>query len=431
MQKIVSIVIMLGIFFFSATYPFNASAETVYQLLKGQWVESAGPDPFGEGRPVQLWVSESTLLYNLEASKKVKTDANWKYREAITQNGIPIHFKAREDINSYNYKKIWESETPPENKRFFFTQSILCLGETNQIKINGENCDSGNSPVGEGWHFEIKEHSEAEMAPTHAQIFGILDSDTLEKLNVNKVFLRISIVKKDLDKLEKMGKLVRFDRKHPLVSFRFVGSSYLPCNSEEMVDISEEYVAQAYAKVGGEAGFNFFSWLKATIESGLSAQASVKKSTSTTVTVSAKEASVFKAWGIMIDSTNRRKVEAPFYLEKSFECQPGQGTKQPGKRITSVEFKYWDSESDTNIPYKFTDPNKFLKMDNPEIYSNIDRPVFISANSSKIQASIVEHIAKQFPEFSYNQALFVFSQLNNSCTGIKRDSCLSYANKLP
>ena len=120
-----------------------------------------------------------------------------------------------------------------------------------------------------------------------------------------------------------------------------------------------------------------------------------------------------------------------FFVEKRFDCQSGAGTTKPGDWITSVEVSFWNEDEDINDVYEFNAATDWVTMNNEVIKKRHQRPVFFSINDSDKQAQLIQNILSSYPELNYNQAVFIFSQLNNGCSGRFRDDCNSAVNVVP
>jgi hypothetical protein len=230
--------------------------------------------------------------------------------------------------------------------------------------------------------------------------------------------------KRDLDEYERQGVLLRLDQKHPWHEFLFLDHFYFPCNAERLEEKKSEEIKQAYAKATSEVGFNFWDWFKVSLEGGVGYEDNDSSISITRTKVISTHSSVFQQWGLMKGTIDGDGKDTPFFVEKVFECQPGAGTGRPGSKIISVEIKFWNHEEDKNDVFEF-DGNrlsKWIDMDE-DIYSNLQRPVFLSINSSEKQAAIIEKILAEEKTLHFNQAVFIFSQLNNRCGSKDREKC--------
>lgn len=387
----------------------------VAELTEGLWAEGLDFDPFGR-RPVQLWLPEGTLIFNVKKTDRVTGSKAFKYRAARTFHGYPVNLELVPRQGVYRYKTI---DTPNSEPYFRLLHSVYCPGETNPIVTSTEACNFGE-PVGEGWVFELAEGEDTQLG-RRLRATAYPDADTISALGaVSSGIYTFDIYERDLDLFEKQGVLFRLDRQHPLTSFHFVDDYFFPCNTTSTVELKEEEIVTAFAEASVEAEFGFWSWFKAKASAGAGFEDKGSSISSTRTEQDSSQASVFSQWGIM---KTAGKGEIPFYVEKRFDCQSGAGTTKPGDWITSIEISFWNDDDDVNDVYEFDAAADWVEMDTDEIKKRHQRPVFFSINDSDKQARVIQNILKEYPELTYNQAVFIFAQLNNGCSGRFRDDC--------
>ena len=98
-------------------------------------------------------------------------------------------------------------------------------------------------------------------------------------------------------------------------------------------------------------------------------------------------------------------------------------------RILSVKIQFWNEEQDRNDTYEFNNTANLAKIDD-KLYDYLQRPVFLSINNSEDQAAIVQELLSEHEELRFNQAIFIFGQLNNGCAKKDRDKCDSFVTIL-
>ncbi len=116
------------------------------------------------------------------------------------------------------------------------------------------------------------------------------------------------------------------------------------------------------------------------------------------------------------------RATSSFFVEKKFECQEDVGTSDPGSRILSVKVQFWDDEQDRNDTYEFNKASDWAEIDST-LYDSLQRPVFLSINNSESQAAVVQKLLSKHEALQFNQAIFIFGQINNGCVKNDRDKC--------
>jgi len=388
----------------------------VAELTEGLWAEGRDLDAFGD-RPVQLWLPEGSLIFDIRKTERVTGNAAAKYRSATTFHGYPVNLELVPKRGDVRYRVIDEQD---KSQRFRLLQSVYCPGETNPIATASGTCEFGE-PVGEGWVFTLSNVETTALGPKLTAT-AYPDAKTAAELDqVSNGIYSFDIYERDLDRFEKKGVLFRLDRDHPLNSFSFVGRYYFPCNSQETVEFREEQVKSAFAKASVETEVGFWSWFKAKGSAGYGFEDTGTSISSSRTVIDSSKASVFHQWGLMKTSEG---TEIPFNVEKRFECQSGHGIKDPGDWITSVIISFWDEEEARNSVYEFDNVSNWVSMDETKISKrHHQRPIFFSVNDSTKQAQVIQKILSDYPDFSYDQAVFVFAQLNNGCSGRFRSEC--------
>ena len=388
------------------------------ELIRGLWAESLAYDPFSD-RPVQLWLPEGTLIYDIKLNKRDGA-SSWKYRAAKTYHGYPVYLRLRRSSREWNFKKLRANNRP---NRFRLNQSVFCPGETSPIVWLEKRCIHGD-PVGEGWTFDFLPEPDNPSEPKSLLVTAVLDEETKRNGGFSKKTLQFRLFERDLDFFENIGLLFRLDRPHPINSFNFLGEFYFPCNTEQISEIKEEQIQKLYAEASVEASVGFWAWFKATLKGGVGYE---DKDTSIKITrtkINSSKSSIFQLWGVMNTVDDGYKQSTPFLVEKKFECQPNVGTNDPGSKILSVHIHFWNHDEDTNDVFEFNRPSDFMEIDQ-KLYDSFRRPVFISANSSDDQSAIIKLIMSRHSKLSFNQAIFVFSQLNNRCLTKDIKNCMA------
>ncbi|MGD1926953.1 MAG: hypothetical protein ACFB03_22620 [Paracoccaceae bacterium] len=407
-----------AVFFTILFAPIDARSQglPMGELIEGQWAEGRDLDPFGK-RPVQLWLPEGTLIFDVQKTDRLSGSSSKKYRSVRTYHGYPVTLQLFPRRGVSRYRRI---KSRNSNPRFRLIHSVYCPGETSPLIPNGGSCNHG-TPTGEGWIFDLSNEGEDTPLGPRFTATAHPDDDTQNELGPQAAkVLSFPIYQRDLDKFEKTGVLFRIDREHPLSSFNFVGSDFFPCNTELTSEFKEEKVTSAFAKAELEAEFGIWTWFKTKVSGGASYEDKGSEILGLKTKVDSSKSSVFQQWGVLQDSASDERL--PFFVEKQFECQQGVGSTKPGDRILSVEVSFWNSEFDKNDVYEFNDHSKWVTM-RDEIYERHQRPIFFSVNDSDKQASIIRKIQNENPKLSYNQAVFIFTQLNNGCSFNDRTEC--------
>lgn len=397
----------------------QAEGRPMGELIDGQWAEGRAFDPFGD-RPIQIWLPEGTLIYDIEESNKGGAN-RWKYRFAKTYHGYPVNVRLRKTKEKWNYKRLAPNTY---SARFRLNQSVFCPAETSPIVWPRSRCLSGEA-TGEGWTFEFSPGATEAGEPPYFEVQGIPDEQTKKDLGDSKSLYSFKFYEKDMKLLEDKGVLFRLDRPHPIVDFDFVGHYYFPCNSETIAELKQEEIEKKFVEASLEAGFSFWNWFKLTLKGGIGYEDKESEIRITRTKVTSGASSVFQQWGIMhLRNKDDGSEDVPFFIEKKFECHKDSGTSDPGSKILSVEVQFWNDEEDRNDTYEFNKTAPFIVIDD-ELYNHIQRPIFLSINSSEGQARIIEKLLKENQELHFNQAIFIFAQLNNGCSGKDRDKCRS------
>ena len=395
---------------------------TVGELITGQWAEGRAYDPFGL-RPVQLWLPEGTLIYDIGKSDRGR-DSSWKFRFATTYHGYPVNLKLEPEKGRFAFR---ERRIDDLRNSFRLTESLYCPNETPAIVWPQRECKFGRI-YGEGWTFGYEEMAETHTVEsglegiTRLEITAIMDEKTRNSIPGRHRIHSFVLYKREMDRFEKKGVLVRLDRPHPLSTFEFVSHFYFPCNSETSFEVTENDIRDISGRITVSAGFNFFQWLSGILEGEFAVKSSESKLKISRTKLSSSESSIFHQWGIMKDYSEESVKEIPFFVEKKFECQVGSPTTKPGKRILEVIVQFWNDSDGENNVFAFRKSKKWAIHDE-EIYDYFKRPFFISINSSEQQLAAINAIMRKYPVLTYNQATFVFSQLNNSCKSIHRTKC--------
>lgn len=408
-----------------ALTPLSAFAQTgvVAELTEGLWAEGRDFDPFGR-RPVQLWLPEGTLIFDIKRSDRVSGARAFKYRTVRTFHGYPVNLELVPKRGNYRFKRV---STPNSDPHFRLLRSVYCPGETNPIVTSADGCNFGE-PVGEGWRFELSKIDDTPLgARMRAQ--ALPDKNTISAIgDPSTGIYSFDIYERDLDLFENNGVLFRLDREHPLTTFIFVDSYFFPCNTISTKEFKEEEIVKKFATASVEAEVGFWSWFKAKASAGGGFEDKGTSISSTRTQQDSSKASVFSQWGLMRTANG---AELPFFVEKRFECQSGAGTTKPGDWITSVEVSFWNDDEDINDVYEFNAATDWVTMNNDVIKKRHQRPVFFSVNDSDKQAQLIQNILSSYPELNYNQAVFIFSQLNNGCSGRFRDDCNDAVSVVP
>ncbi|MDE0011781.1 MAG: hypothetical protein OXU36_11575 [Candidatus Poribacteria bacterium] len=416
---------LLGIVMLSATVTFAHATEnssTVGELITGQWAEGRAYDPFSP-RPVQLWLPGGTLIYNIEKSDRGR-DSSWKFRFATTYHGYPVNLKLEPEKDELDYR---ERRIDELRNSFRLTESLYCPNETPAIVWPQRECKFGKI-YGEGWTFGYKEIIETHAVesglegPTRLEITAILDEKTRNLIPGRERIHSFVLYRREMDRFEKKGVLVRLDRPHPLSTFEFISHYYFPCNSETSFEITENDIRDLSGKITVSAGFNFFQWLSGIFEGEFAISKRKSQLKIRRTKLSSSETSIFQQWGVMKDYSVLPVEETPFFVEKKFECQTDSPSTEPGKRILEVMVLFWNDSDGENNVFAFRNSKQWA-IHEEEIYDYFRRPFFISINSSDQQLAAINAIMRKYPVLTYNQAVFVFSQLNNSCKGIHRTKC--------
>lgn len=397
--------------------PQSAKAQTVAvaELTEGLWAEGRDFDPFGN-RPVQLWLPEGSLIFDVTNTDRVTGTKALKYRSARTFHGYPVTLELVPRRGVARYKTI---SSPNSDPRFRLLQSVYCPGETNPIVTAADGCNFVE-PVGEGWVFELSDSESTALGPRFTAT-AYPDAKTIASLGpVSSGIYSFEIYQRDLDLYEKRGVLFRLDRDHPLTSFHFIDDYFFPCNTTQTVELKEEEMVKTFAEAAVETEFGFWSWFKATASAGAGFEDKGSRISSTRTKQDSSASSVFSQWGLMKVAGGQ---EVPFYVEKRFECQSGAGSTKPGDWITSIEVSFWNDDEDLNDVYEFNSAAEWVEMNESEVKDRHQRPVFLSINDSDKQARLIQNILEEYPELTYSQAVFVFAQLNNGCSGRFREVC--------
>lgn len=397
------------------TAPAIGQSVPIAELTEGLWAEGRDLDPFGR-RPVQLWLPEGTLVFDIQKTDRVQGPKAAKFRSARTFHGYPVNLELLPKRGVTRYRSI---TARGDRARFRLLQSVYCPGETNPFATVGQCQDS--EPVGEGWVFELIETGVETSKGKKLQATAYPDEKTIAELGpVASEIYTFDIYENDLDRFENQGVLFRLDRKHPLTEFEFIDDYYFPCNTTKTVEFKEEQIIQAFAEASVETEIGFWSWFKLSADAGGRFEDSGSSIKSNRTQQDSSKASVFSQWGLMKTAVGE---ELPFFVEKRFECQSGVGSTKPGDWITSVEISFWNDNEVRNDVYEFNVADNWVKMDRDEIKKRHQRPVFFSVNDSTKQAQVIQSILNANSELNYNQAVFMFAQLNNGCTGKFRKNC--------
>lgn len=392
-----------------------AQSVPVAELTEGLWAEGRDFDPFGR-RPVQLWLPEGTLIFDIQKSDRVSGSKGRKYRAAHTFHGYPVNLELFPRRGVARYSTI---SVPDDSARFRLIQSVYCPGETNPIVTSG-GCRH-SEPVGEGWVFELSETGTDTTLGPRLKATAYPDDATIAALGpASSSIYTFDIYERDLDLFEQQGVLFRLDREHPLTEFVFVDDYFFPCNTTSTVEFKEEEIVKAFVEASVETEVGFWSWFKASASAGGGFEDKGTSISSSRTQTDSSESSVFSQWGLMKSAD---MGETPFFVEKRFDCQSGAGTTKPGDWINSIEISFWNDDDDVNDVYEFNLAGDWVEMDRDEIKKRHQRPVFFSINDSTKQAKVIQNILTEYPELNYNQAVFMFAQLNNGCSGRFRDDC--------
>ena len=379
------------------------------ELIEGQWAEARTDDPFtNQGRPVQLWLPEGTLIYDIQESDRGK-----KFRSATTYHGYPVTLwlQPKPEEEKYKYALL---RPPLEPGRFRLNQSVFCPAEGNAIVPEKDKlCRSGLLPIGEGWTFSFVKDG---TNPRY-EVTAVLDEATQKEIDGGRLSYSFFVYENEIEDYERQGILFRLDKPYPQQRYEFLESNYFPCNTTQTFESRKEEIQEKYAKATLGGGFDFWGWFRTTVETGTGYQDQESSVEKTTTTISSSESSIFRQWGVIRQDSAEG---VPFYIEKSFECQSGAGTNNAGDRILKVQITIWDPEYDENQTYEFDNPARFVEMDE-EIYRYHQRPIFISINDPTQQALILKDLVEK-EEISFSLAVFLYAQINNSCSRKNREN---------
>lgn len=402
----------------------TAQSSKMGELIEGQWAEGQAFDPFGR-RPIQLWLPEGTLIYNIEPSDRGGSN-KWKYRFAETYHGYPVNLKLQPSQSKFKYRKL---DSAKYSARFRLNRSVFCPGETSPIVWPSRKC-LHRQATGEGWTFEFSRGAIDEDSPVQFNVRARPNEETLRLLRSPESLYAFVMFERDMDLLEKKGVLFRLDRRHPVTQFEFVGNHYFPCNTEQTLTLTKKGVEKAFSKASVEAGFNIWGWLKATVEGGVAIEDERSEVSIERTKLASSESSIFRLWGVMSDNSAQVSRQVPFFIEKEFECKQGAPTTDPGERILSVKVEFWNDQEDWNDTYEFNDVKDWATIDE-DIYDKQQRPVFLSINSSEEQAQVLDRIMMVHEDLHFNQAVFIFAQLNNGCSSKDRKACRKLVTVAP
>jgi hypothetical protein len=418
MRIVLSLIAPVGAFHLPATA--LGDDVVVGELLEGQWAEGRDEDPFGR-RPIQIWLPEGTLLYKIEKGTR-STSRQWRYRDAVTYHGYPVHLQLEPSRRDYKFRRIQPNGGVPS---FRLNEAVFCPGQTSPIAWPSKTCLRGD-PVGEGWTFEFEGGSPEESHKDYFYVSARPDSADLAKLNLPDEALRFRMAKEDLDVYEQKGVLVRLDRHHPLHEFEFAGSYFFPCNSEKVVETKSEDIKRWGAEGSISAGLDLWGWFKSAVKGTVGYEDRNTEIAIKRTRISSQKASIFQQWGFMHEMTSEGKRSLPFFVQKEFECREGTGSTSEGDRITKVVVKFWDESQDRDDVLEFNLQrvlDEWVELDSRIFDFHDARPILLSANSSEKQAVIIQRILDERESLHYNQAVFVFAQLNNGCPAETRKKC--------
>lgn len=400
----------------------------VVQILNGLWVELRDLDPVQSNRQVRhIWLHRGALVFDVQAPSPASP-----YRDGITYFGLPVRFLIRKENGDWHIRDI--DKTKPKRVAFHLTRNVFCPGESSEIVRKGK-CLSGASPVGEGYIFDFapadldKDGQPDKKSGLDYYAVGIeLDSKTASDLEVDRRFT-FDIYERELDQLEKDGIVFRLDRTHPQHEIKFLGSAYQPCGSQKSSKIVKTVAVEAYARAEGKSEVGFWSWLKASFSVGASASAGTTDTDVIQVTSTTSDGTVFRQWGIIFDHSvapDDPAHETAFYLKKVFECSSNQGEIRFGDKIKRVEIGIQNQFTGKTDATEFSQSTDLQKLDR-QVFDAVDKPVFISINSSDEQAAVLDAIKSKLAREEHHLAALVFAELNLACPEKDREKCLQWS----
>lgn len=400
-------------------FPSSSGAQMTFEageLTQGQWSEGLDFDPFGGMRPVQLWLPSGTLLFDVKPSAKVPGEA---FVEAVTYHGVPVHLRSRDEAGGTTIRPLAGGGA----SGFRLNRSVFCPASLT-FAWHGP-CPGDVAPVGEGWTFFFAEGDPDAGTANRVFIKASIAETDRQKLELASAEISTYISKDELKNFERRGDIFRLDRDYPAQTIVFVGDEHFQCGSEKEHTITRTTSGSLAIEGEVSAGFDFFGWLKSNLKTLASAETKNEDANSVTVVVDSSKTGTFVQWGVAYDNRSERPKANPFRISKSFECNQANGLNNLGDKIESVLVRFWDESSADNVDYEFQsdDLSKWINQD-PEIYKQFpNRPIFISINEPRIQADFIRKIIETNNSLSYSEAVFIYSQLNNACSGKKRETC--------
>ncbi len=399
----------------------------VVSLFNGQWVEILDKDPAISQRDVRhIWLHRGTRLFNVS-----RPSNNSPYRDAITYTGLPVRVLAKKRSGGWHIENVDDPNTHKPKPAFHLTRNVFCPYESNPIVLNG-SCLHREEPLGEGYIFDLLTIDEDQDGvpdkKSNRDYFRVvyeLDEKTKKELGEDDDF-EFNLFAADLDSYETAGVLFRIDRQHPQRQVKFLDSDYQECGSTETSTIEKSLVLEAYAEAEGKAEFGFWNWFKAAIGVGTKTGVTASDENTVKVTSTASEATRFRQWGIIFDyskGSDHMEYQTPFYIEKLVECEVGEGPPSFGERIKNIEIEVWDHFLHRNSAFEFNRSEDLQSVGERQL-DKVDKPVFISVNSSRKQNDIIEKIKADYKVDHY-LAMFMFSQINLACPESVRKECIS------
>jgi hypothetical protein len=396
---------------------------TVGEASTGQWAEGRDRDPFVEQRPVQIYIPIGTLLFDLSPA-----DGLDNYVNAVTYHGIPVRI-IRKIGNAWTYDEL-EADT---RNALRLVRPIFCPGASGHFTHSDGKCWNDLAPIGEGWTFYYLDGNPDDATGRNFLLSATVGPDIVSDWNLNSSTMQFPMSKHELDRWETKGALIRLDRNHPLHLFKFIDSLYFPCGMNEKKTLEHAVVQEFGAEIEAGVGFNFLEWLTAKISLSANVGVSETDTKTTTISYASETASLFQQWGVMRDLSEGEKPDVPFMIEKSFECKAGIGPNAIGDRIINVSISFWNHEEQQNTTLEFSTEWLNRNFEISEVlYTDLPtRPVYISINSPKLQNTAIDLILEDYNFLHYNQAAFIFSQLNNACSSQRRDACQNHVKFVP
>ncbi|GFE51118.1 hypothetical protein So717_28710 [Roseobacter cerasinus] len=374
-----------------------------------------------------LWLPEGTILYS---TSRIPNKVN--FRTARSYFGLDVVIQARKRNGNWFFA---EAEGKKE-AAFRLTRDVFCPGESNPIVLQGNCLRDQRQPIGQGYTFGFSRvDTDADGVPDRSggqdfyRVQAMLDAQTAATLNIDQTIV-FDLFDRDLDVYEESGVLFRLDREHPLRSFVFTGSEYVPCGTTTRSEVKQTVVEETYAKASGKVGASFWNWFSATVEAGGGVKSTDGGTELVSSTLSTTKSTLFRQWSF-IEHTPAGGGESnsiPFIVEKLFRCDVGSGSSFPTDQVASVKIGFYNDIIDSNDYYEFRRPGDYIVSDE-EIFDFLDQPVFISVNDPEDQAWVIDQIKVRFPELDHYRTLFVYSQLNLACPEVHRSKCIAVSNR--